>query len=83
MSRKSFGLCLSALADDLEVQLQKQGLTLGDQAQLLQRHADAITLLRIHEVITGAESDRARERLFKRIRRTVQPLTKPGTTTED
>ena len=75
--KKSFGLSLGALSDDIEVQLTRQGLTLGDSDALFQRMANEITHLRINEIITGGESDRAQQRLLKRMSCCVRPLPAP------
>ena len=76
--RYSYSLSMGALSDPIEVQLQQQGLTLGsaDYAQRVERWANEISGLRIHGLLTEAESDRARKRLMKEIRGQVRPL--PG-----
>jgi hypothetical protein len=70
---KGYGISFGALSDDIEDQLLRQGFTLGDKAQKTQRCADYISFLRIHSILTETESDRARERLMKEIKRTVAP----------
>lgn len=78
MSR-SFSLSMGALADDIEVQLRQQGLTLGDRsdADRIQRWANEISSLGIHGLLTEAERDRARKRLRREIRLLVRPLPLP------
>jgi hypothetical protein len=69
-----YGLEMGALSDDIEVQLRRQGLTLGsvDSVRSVQGWADAITSLGIQELLTMAERDKARKRLMKRISALVQ-----------
>jgi hypothetical protein len=69
-----YGLEMGALSDDIEDQLQRQGLTLGsiDSVRRVQGWADAITSLGIQELLTMAERDKARKRLMKRISTLVQ-----------
>lgn len=71
-----FSLAMGALSDPIEEQLQRQGLTLGsaDYAQRVERRATEISNLRIHGLLTEAESDRARKRLIKEIRPSIRPL---------
>lgn len=71
-----FNLAMGALCDPIEVQLRRQGLTLGspDYAQRVERWATEISSLRIHGLLTEAESDRARKRLVKEILAEVRPL---------
>ena len=77
--RVSYGLTFGAMADDIEVQLQRQGLTLGskDATHRIQRWADEITNLGIHGLLTGAERDCARKRLIKEIKPLVRSLRVP------
>lgn len=77
---KGYGVEFGALADDIEVQLQRQGVTLGDRAPLFERWATEIYSLRIHGLLTESESDRARKRLWKELTATVKPL--PGVEVE-
>lgn len=71
---KPFGLTFGTLCDDIEVQLRRQGLTLGDRAEMVQRWVNALCDLGISEIITEADRDRARKRLMKRIPSMVQPF---------
>jgi hypothetical protein len=67
---------MGALADDIEVQLRHQCLSLGSRsdADRIQRWANEISSLGIHGLLTEAERDRARKRLMKEIRLLVRPL---------
>ena len=69
-----YSITFGALCDDIEVQLQRQGFTLGDRATLFQRWATEISSLRIHGLLTETESDRARKRLWKELQGTALPL---------
>ena len=69
-----FSLAMGALCDPIEEQLQRQGLTLGDYAQRVGRWAAEISDLRIHGLLTEAESDRARNRLMKELKAAVKPV---------
>lgn len=71
-----FSLAMGALSDPIEVQLQRQGLTLGsaDYAKRVERWATAISSLRIHGLLTEAESGRARKRLLQEIQGKILPL---------
>jgi len=71
---RAYGIEFGALSDDIEVQLQRQGFTLGDRAERIQRWATEISSLRIHGLLTESESDRARKRLWKELTQTVKPL---------
>lgn len=53
----------SALSDDIELQVNTQGYTLGNHADTVQNIADAINMCYLHSVITNGECIRARERL--------------------
>ena len=76
--KRGYEIAFGALADDIEDQLQRQGWTLGDRAERFQRWADEISSLRIHELLTEAESDRARMRLWKQIAPHALPLPEVG-----
>jgi hypothetical protein len=69
----SFG----ALSPPIGEQLQTQGLKLQMdplQRQYLQRDADEVSRLRVRGVLTEAEADRARKRLFQVVKKQAKPL---------
>lgn len=74
MSAKSFAVSFGGLCDDLEIQLNRQGLTLGSHAELMNRDAHEIARLRIRGLLTEVESGKARNRLFKEIGKHVKPV---------
>ena len=61
---------LGALSPSISEQLAAQGLeqTGGDRVDLLDRMADAITLLYLHGYMTAGETERARKRLVKKLK---------------
>jgi len=76
---KPFGLTFGVLCDDLETQLRRQGLTLGSDAEMVQRWVNSWHELRTSGLITNGESDRAHDRLMKRITTMVQVFTETPT----
>ncbi len=62
-------IILGALADDLSVQFKKAGVQYIGKPSLdiIQRSADAISLLSIRGYLTESETLRARKRLMKEI----------------
>lgn len=69
----SFG----ALSPPIDEQLRQQGLKL-DMDPLLRRHlqrdADEVTRLRVRCILTEAESDKARKRIIRIIKKQAKPL---------
>lgn len=62
-----------ALADPLEEQANKQGLTLGLNASDLQNSADAVDQLYIAGVLTDAMKSKTQERLHKQVLKALKP----------
>lgn len=72
----SFGLSFGIWEDDdIETQLNRQGLTLSIHADLTQERANALADLYVCGYLTASEVDKARNRLFKDIKSKVKPLT--------
>ena len=71
--RISFG----ALSPTIDEQLRDQGFKLDmdplERAHL-QRDADEVARLRVRSILTEAESDKARKRIFKIIQKQAKPL---------
>ena len=63
-------IILGALADDLSVQFEKAQVEYIGKTPLdiIQRSADAISLLSIHGYLTESETRKARQRLMKEIK---------------
>jgi hypothetical protein len=72
-----FSVSFGALSPPIDEQLRQQGLTL-DMDPLhrchLQRDIDEVTRLRVRCVLTKAESDKARKRIFQIIKKQARPL---------
>jgi hypothetical protein len=62
---KGVKLTISAMGPSIAAQVKAQGCATGMQAELLDRLEHAIHFLRIHGMVTEAESDRAFKRLIK------------------
>lgn len=71
-----------AMAPPLAAQLASHGVDVA-QVQLCQRFADSIALLKIHGLLTDAEGERARLRLFKMIAKKAVAPPSPGGTGEE
>jgi len=66
-----------AMSPRIEEQLEEQGLGLDlepVQRMHLQRDIDEVSRLRVRCVLTEAESDKARKRIFQFIKKHVKPL---------
>ena len=69
----SFG----ALSPPIDEQLRQQGLKLDMDPLLrchLQRDADEVTRLRVRCILSEAESDKARKRILRIIKKQAKPL---------
>jgi outer membrane protein assembly factor BamA len=65
---------LGAMSDTIAKQLHDQGVEqIGKSVELLDRMANAITILYLHGCLTDSETDKARKKLVKQIK--VRPLT--------
>lgn len=56
-----------ALAENVEKQANAQGLTLGENAELLERLRVSINLLFIHDIVPDAVKNRMVEKLHKKV----------------
>jgi hypothetical protein len=77
MSPQSVRVSFGALSPPIEEQFRDQGLKLDMdplQRAHLQRDADEVSRLRVRCVLTGAESDKARKRIFQIIKKQARPL---------
>ena len=77
MSQRNIRIAFGAISPSIDEQLRDQGFKL-DMDPLwrghLQRDVDEITRLRIRCVLTEAESDKARKRIFHIIKKQAKPL---------
>lgn len=67
---QTIGIRFGAMSDPLREQLKNYKVP-AKAIAMWQRKADAITLLAVNELLSPAESDRARKRLFGEIRKGV------------
>jgi hypothetical protein len=77
MSQPNVSVSLGALSPPIGEQLREQGLKLDMdplQRGYLQRDADEVTRLRVRCILTEAESDKARRRIFQIIKKQAKPL---------
>ena len=77
MSVQSVRVSLGASSPTIDEQLREQGLKLDMdplQRAYLQRDVDEVSRLRVRCVLTEAESDKARRRIFTIIKKQAKPL---------
>lgn len=77
MTDRRLSISFGALSFRIEEQLKAQGLRLDLDPlprQHLQQDVDEVARLRVRGVLTEAESDRARKRIFQIIKKQVKPL---------
>jgi len=55
-----------ALCDEYEEQLNAQGFTYGDNAELIQELGNCITMLRVHDLLTDSAWDKILQRFQKK-----------------
>lgn len=64
------GIHFGAMSPDIAAQLKEQKFKfVHTQAVRFQKFADAITMLHVHDLITESETDKARQRLMRKINR--------------
>jgi hypothetical protein len=66
-----------ALCDPLSEQLARLELGVSDSDELgrIQLIANAVAVVTVHGLISHAQSDRARRKLFKRLEKIIRPIT--------
>jgi hypothetical protein len=77
MSPQNVHIAFGALSPRIDEQLRDQGLKLDMDVTIrahLQRDADEVARLRVRRILTEAESDKARKRIFQIIKKQVKPL---------
>jgi len=77
MSPQSVNVNFGALTPSIDDQLRDQDLKLDMDPVLrchLQRDVDEVTRLRVRCILTEAESDKARKRIFQIIKKHAKPL---------
>ena len=66
-----------ALSDPLEEQANKQGVTLGDKAELFEKMAYGLVLNMIHSTLTDSQYEKALQKLHNQVIKEVKPIDKP------
>ena len=77
MSQQNIHISLGALSPRIDEQLEEQGFKLDmgpSQRAYLQRDADEVTRLRVRCILTEAESNKARWRIIRIIKKQAKPL---------
>jgi len=77
MTSHNVRINFGALEETIDQQLREQGLKLDLcplERSYVQRDIDEVTRLRIRCIITEAESDKARKRIFQIIKKQAKPL---------
>lgn len=70
MTKTTFGLHFGALAPSIAKQLKAQKLQFDPQAiKSMQAYADAISLLRVHSILTEPEGNKARDRVYTKVQK--------------
>ena len=62
------------MCDDLEKQANEQGFTLGEKAELMEKFRNAINLLGIHSVLSETETNKAFQRLQKKVVKSLKRI---------
>ena len=68
------GFRYGLLCDDLEKQANEQGFTLGEKAELMEKFRNAINLLGIHSVLSETETNKAFQRLQKKVVKSLKRI---------
>jgi hypothetical protein len=71
---KDVGFSFGILFDDLETQANKQGYTLGEDAEMLENLRHCLNVVRINRLLSEAQADKAYGRLIKLIVKSLEPL---------
>jgi hypothetical protein len=77
MSQQNIRISFGAFSLSIDEQLRDQGFKLDMdplERAYLQRDADEVTRLRVRCVLTEADSDKARKRIFQFIKKQAKPL---------
>jgi hypothetical protein len=77
VSQQKVRIFFGALSPPIDEQLRDQGFKLDMdplQRAYLQRDIDEVTRLRVRCILTEAESDKARKRIFQIIKKQLKPI---------
>ena len=70
------GFKYGVLCDNLEKQANEQGFALGEKAELMEKFRNAINLLGIHSILSETETDKAFQRLQKKVVKSLKRIEK-------
>ena len=68
------GFGYGALCDDLETQANKQGYTLGDKVEMLEKLRFSVNMVRIHALVTDSQADSIYKKLNRKVLKSLKPL---------
>jgi hypothetical protein len=68
------GFRYGALCEDLEIQANEQGYTLGDKAEMLEKLRFSVNMVRIHGLVTDSQADSVYKKLQKKVVSALKPL---------
>ena len=77
ITQKNYALVIyiGALSDPISIQLDKQGYKYKfSEVRKFQKFTDAITLLKIHGILSDAERVKAEQRLYKKLKLHVESM---------
>lgn len=68
------GFGYGALCDDLETQANKQGYTLGDEVEMLEKLRLSVNMVRIHRLVTDSQADGIYKKMHRKVLKSLKPL---------
>lgn len=68
------GFGYGVLCDDLESQANKQGYTLGDEVEMLEKLRFSVNMVRIHGLVTDSEADNIYKKMNRKVLKSLKPL---------
>ena len=63
-----------ALSDTLEEQANKQGFTLGDDSEMLEKIKNARMLLIFKDILTGSQAEQTAKKIQSKVVKALRPL---------
>ena len=70
---KEIGFFFFLFYDDLETQANKQGYTLGDQSELMEKLRFSANMVRMHGLVTDSQADGIYKKLQKKVVKALKP----------
>ena len=71
---KEVSFVYGALCDDLETQANKQGYTLGDKAEVMEKLKNSANIVSIHGLATPSQADSIYKKLNNKVVKALKPL---------